>query len=92
MPVFQLTPVEDMRWHADWTSSEHEGECFVVAEDEEHARQLAAKRFRAPLLPPYVEDPWTQRSLVTARLKHDATPPGFPIGMVLPLLEMRWAD
>ncbi len=89
MAVFLLTPIEDLRWHADWSSSEHEGECYVFAEDEDHARRLAARRFRAPLVPPYVDDPWTQPSLVrienvTGRCKA----PRFPLGTVVPV--MSW--
>jgi hypothetical protein len=87
VPMYELAPVEDRLWHADWASSEHEGACVVSAEDEEHARRLAARRFRAPVLPPYVGDPWTRLDLVTVHHMAGFAHP-LPLGWVLPI--MNW--
>ncbi len=96
MPSFELKPIEDRLWHADWASSEHHGTCIAIAEDEAHARRLAARRFRAPLVPPYVGDPWTREDLVEVRqLKGEGAL--LPLGAVLPVYEMTelgavWVD
>ncbi|MFH5927528.1 hypothetical protein [Roseomonas xinghualingensis] len=85
MPDFMLEPVREKLGHNDWAGSVHHLECIVVAEDESHARRLAAAAFRMPRRSPDLPDPWSQPELVTAwrLVRKSRSVPGLPLGTVL---------
>lgn len=81
--TFRLTPHPDRRWHADWLASRYAGPCFVSAADEDGARSLAARHFRASREVPFDGDPWRRRDLVDAAVGGKLPP--LPYGMVVPM-------
>lgn len=81
--TFRLTPHPDRRWHADWLASRYAGPCFVSAADEDGARGLAARHFRASRETPFGGDPWRRRDLVDAAVGGKLPP--LPYGMVVPM-------
>ncbi len=88
MPVYRLTPIETN--HANWSRSTHNGPCLVHANDEQEARQLAARKFgiaaessiRQPdgTLP---TPPWKDPTLVACDEVSD-NPPSLSRGEVRP--------
>jgi hypothetical protein len=70
---FRLYPIDARLQDPSWTLSRYRGECRVVAESPDHARQIADDAFRAAgTAPPGVSpsiSPWQQAGLVgVARL------------------------
>lgn len=82
--TFRLTPRPDRRWHADWLCSRYAGPCLVSAGDEDAARGLAARHFRAPEVQLFAGDPWRRRDLVAAEAGGRLPP--LPYGMVVPMV------
>jgi hypothetical protein len=80
----RLTPHPDRRWHADWLGSRHTGPCLVSASDEDGARRLAARHFRALEVNSFGGDPWRRRDLVGAEVGERLPP--LPHGMVVPMV------
>jgi hypothetical protein len=81
--TFRLTPHADRRWHADWLSSRYAGPCLVSASDEDGARGLASRHFRAQEAGHFIGDPWRRRDLVDAEV--GGRLPALPHGMVVPV-------
>ncbi len=81
--TFRLTPHADRRWHADWLSSRYAGPCLVSASDEDGARGLASRHFRAQEASHFIGDPWRRRDLVGAEV--GGRLPLLPHGVVVPV-------
>jgi hypothetical protein len=91
MPAYLLEPDPEKLWHADWTATDHQIECVVIAEDESRARQYAADRFRADPAQAGLSDPWTQVDLVRVRRldSEKDKAPDFPAGTVIPFMGIK---
>jgi hypothetical protein len=87
MPMFELEPVEKMRWHAAWAVCDDATGCVVGAEDEGHARRLAAKFFiKRAQMAVEVADPWARQDLVKVRQLNSARGLDLPLGQVIPVM------
>jgi hypothetical protein len=82
--TFRLTPDPEWRWHSDWLGSRYAGPCLVSASNEDGARGLAARYFRAEAVNSFGGDPWRRRDLVGAEAGGRLPP--LPHGMVVPMV------
>lgn len=90
MPMFELSPVPSMRWHAAWAPGTVYDSCVVSAEDEGHARRLAARFFGPSPTAEVAGEPWSRADLVLARqLRKQEDGPEPPLGMVIPMLPLQ---
>lgn len=93
MPMFALEPVQSMRWHAAWPADLVFDRCAVSAEDEDHARRLAAQRFGLPSQVEVSGEPWSRPDLVTVRkLVRQADGRDPPLGTVIPVMPWSLVD
>lgn len=86
MPVFRLSPFEEMRSHRNWRASTYHGVCHASADDERMARLYVSTACGIAVERRLSEDtitsPWMNANLVECtRIAHIAGPEP-PKGMV----------